>query len=134
MKKNQEILRRFIDEAWNKGNLAILEELLTPDFRHYMPGLKDPLVGPEGYRMLLKIFDAAFEQRSMTVDEVFGEQDRVCVQWTFRGSHRGVYDGIEPTGRTIAISGVGVARVREGKIEEVRSVYDTATLSKLLTE
>ena len=132
-KKNKETLRRFIDEAWNKNNPAICDELLTPEFRHYMPGSKEPVVGPEGYKQLLAMFRTAFGRRRMDIEEIFGEKSQICVRWTFRGVHRGEYDGVAPTRRKIRVDGVAVARVRKGKIEEVHSVFDTASLRAALT-
>ncbi|RPJ76459.1 MAG: ester cyclase, partial [Acidobacteria bacterium] len=30
--KNQAVVRRLMDEVWNKGNLKLADELLTPDY------------------------------------------------------------------------------------------------------
>ena len=60
-----------MDEAWNKQNRQIVFELLTPDFRHNMPGLKDPLIGPDAYLTLIDIFAVAFPNGRMEIDEVF---------------------------------------------------------------
>lgn len=53
--------------------------------------------------------------------------------WTFTGTHRDAFNGVEATGRKIKISGVGVARVQRGKIEEVVSMYDAASFEAMLT-
>ena len=131
--KNKQIMHRFTDEVWNKKNREIVYELLTPDFRHYMPGLKEPMVGPAAYLQLVDVFRAAFKNISMEIKEIFGEGPRVCIVWTFVGVHKGEFNGIQPIRRKIRISGVGVARIQRGKIEEVVSMFDNATFAGMLT-
>ena len=31
------VVSRYLDEAWNKGNLAVIDELMAPDYRRYTP-------------------------------------------------------------------------------------------------
>ena len=131
--KNKKIMRLFVDEAWNKKNREIVYKLLTPDFRHYMPGLKKPVIGPAAYQQLIDTFSTAFPNNRMEIDEVFGEGPRVCILWTFIGTHKGVFNDIEPKRREIKLSGVGVARIQNGKIEEVISMFDNASFVAMMT-
>jgi hypothetical protein len=48
--ENKALVRRFYVEFFNKGNLDIVEELHSADFRHYDSGAPDPGGGPEGYK------------------------------------------------------------------------------------
>lgn len=131
---SKQIMRRFVDEAWNKKNREIVYQLLTPGFRHYMPGLKKPMVGPAGYLKLIDMFNAAFPKNRMEIDEVFAEGGRICILWTFTGVHKGVFNGLQPSGRKIKISGVGVGKVQGGKIEEVVSMFDNLSFQSMLTK
>lgn len=129
---SKQIMRRFVDEAWNKKNREIVYQLLTPDFRHYMPGLKKPLIGPAAYQQLIDTFNTGFPKNRMEIDEVFAEGPRVCILWTFVGTHKGVFNGLQPTRRKIKISGVGIGRIRRGKIEEVVSMFDGGSFQAML--
>ncbi len=131
--KNKKVMRRFIDEAWNKKNPDIVDELLATGFRHFMPGSGKPLIGPEAYKQLLDTFNKAFPKNRIDIEEVFGEGKRVCVRWTFLGTHKGEFRGIQPLGAKVKLGGVAVAKVRKGRIEEVVSVFDTAALNTMLT-
>jgi steroid delta-isomerase-like uncharacterized protein len=131
--KNKKIMARFIDEAWNKKNPAILEELLAKDFLHYMPGSKEPMKGAAAYQQSMDVFNKAFPKNRMEVVADFGEGKRVCVQWIFHGTHKGPFAGVEPKGAKVKLSGVVVARVRKGKIEEMVSVFDTAELHAMMS-
>ncbi len=126
-------MRRFVDEVWNKKNRQIVYEVLTPDFRHFMPGLKDPTIGPAAYQQSVDYFFVAFPQGRMHIDEVFSEGGRVCLLWTFIGLHEAAFNGIEATNREIQLSGVGIGRITEGKIEEIVSIFDNASFLASLT-
>jgi steroid delta-isomerase-like uncharacterized protein len=125
---SKELMRRFVDEVWNKKNRQIVYEVLTPDFRHYMPGSKDPLIGPEAYQQAVDFFFMAFPKGKMNIDEVFAEGGRVCLLYTFTGIHEANFNGIEATNRKLEFSGVGIGRISEGKIEEIVSIFDNASL------
>jgi steroid delta-isomerase-like uncharacterized protein len=130
--QNKEILARFINECWNAHNKSICDELLSPDYKHYMPGVPEPTIGPAGYKQLVDAFLTGFPDTRFEVEEVFGEGDRVCVVWTARGTHQGVFNGVAPTQRPIEIKGVGVGRIVDGKIVEIASHFDNASFAKQL--
>jgi steroid delta-isomerase-like uncharacterized protein len=126
--KPKDLLRRFIDEAWNQRNTRILEELLPPHFLHYASGSKEPGQGPAAYKQLLDAFTQAFPDRTMSINEAFGEGQQVCIRWTFQGTHRRAFFGLPAKRRKITLQGVAVARVSRGKILVVHSIFDTAEL------
>jgi len=130
--KNKQIMQRFVDEVWNKKSQTTVFERLTPEFRHYMPGIPQPVIGPAAYQQLADTFHKAFSRSRMEVDEAFSEGSRVCLLWTFTGTHSGAFNGREASGRKISIPGVGVCRLRGGKIEEVVSLYAAAAFEAML--
>jgi predicted ester cyclase len=93
-----------------------------------MPGSKDPLIGPEAYQQAVDFFFMAFPKGKMNIDEVFAEGGRVCLLYTFTGIHEANFNGIEATNRKLEFSGVGIGRISEGKIEEIVSIFDNASL------
>jgi steroid delta-isomerase-like uncharacterized protein len=129
---NRELISRFLEEAWNHRNAAICDELLSPDHQHHMPGASAPAVGPAAYKQLIEMFTAAFPDTRFEIKEVFGEGDRVCVLWEVHATHQGVFNGIRPTQRNVTVPGVGVCRVRDGKIVEMVSLFDNASFAKQL--
>ena len=61
-----------------------------------------------------------------------GENDTVVVRYTYRGTHRGVFAGVQPSGRSISIVGILIAHLVDGKIREAVSAFDSAELMKQL--
>ena len=74
------------------------------------------------------LFRTAFPDIHFTVDNILAEGDDVAVKYTFRGTHRGRFGELEPTGRTIDISGVLIARLRDSRIETAFSAFDTTEM------
>ena len=112
--RNKTIVRRYIDEL-NKRNLAILEELVADDFRD---------VVLDGYQRKI----ASFPDYHVEVDDMIAEGDQVMVEWTHTGTHRGEYDGVAPTGKTITGHIISVYRVIDGRIVDARGVWDRAEM------
>jgi predicted ester cyclase len=60
----------------------------------------------------------AFPDMHLTIDDAIAEGDRVAVRFTSRGTHRGAFGPIPPTGRRVTIASYLVARIADGKIAE----------------
>lgn len=132
MADNKDIMARFIDECWNQRNKSICNELLTSEYEHFMPGSEQPTVGPAKYQELVDGFLQGFPDTQFEVNDVFGEGERVCLVWTARGTHTGVFNGIQPTNRSVLINGVGVGRIVNGRIERIVSMFDNDSFTKQL--
>ena len=86
--EHKAIVRRFVEEVQNRGDLAALDELCAPDFvNHSAP----PGVPPtrEGLAQLTALFRQAFPDGEMVIEDMLAERDRVATRKTFRGTHRG---------------------------------------------
>jgi predicted ester cyclase len=63
-------------------------------------------------------FRSAFPDVKITVDDMFTEDNYVLFRSTMRGTHRGVFQGIEPTGKSITVTPIDMIRVERGKLVE----------------
>jgi steroid delta-isomerase-like uncharacterized protein len=114
---NKAIVRRFFEEVYNQGNLALADELFAADFGG--PGRGHHAVrGPEAARRGVRTMRTAFPDIHFTVEDLVAEDDKVVVRVTFRGTHQGIFMGIAPTGRKVTGIGVELARLADGKIVE----------------
>lgn len=113
---NKAIARRVVD-AINKDDEATFLDLLVPDVvDHYvLPGLPP---GREGWNMNRKILRAAFPDACWHEEDLFAEGDRVVGRYTLRGTHRGEFLGISPTGHAIEVSNIHILRLVDGKVVE----------------
>jgi steroid delta-isomerase-like uncharacterized protein len=115
--ENKAVLRRWI-EAYNERDLEGEAAVLAPDYVAHVPAAPGPLEGLEAWRQFSGSFADAFPDIRLTIEDIMAEGDMVAARVAFRGTHRGEFQGIPPTGKEVAFSSIEVNRVREGKVEE----------------
>jgi steroid delta-isomerase-like uncharacterized protein len=116
VEENKAIVRRWNDQIWSNRSLAAIDELLATDFVWYYP---PPGVAPdrEGYKKQVVTL-AAFADVQCTVEDMVAEEDKVAIRWIWRGTHKGEYMGVAPTGKQVTITGISILRIVGGKIVE----------------
>lgn len=124
------LVRRWVEEVLTGGNLAAIDELFAPDFVN----VSEPSQarGPEGVRQGVTLLRTAFPDLRVSIDDIFGHEDRVAWMYTCRGTHRGEFAGIAATGRPVEYRGLVIARVRQGRLAEGRGLADTLAILRQL--
>jgi steroid delta-isomerase-like uncharacterized protein len=131
--QNKTLVRRYWEEVWNKGNLAVVDELIATDFDgHPLPGEPDFGRGPAGQKQLVGMYRTAFPDLRMTIEDMTAEGDRVVVRWTARGSQTGEMMGIPATGKHTTVTGMFMGRVAAGKIAEGWGNFDALGMMQQL--
>jgi steroid delta-isomerase-like uncharacterized protein len=128
IEENKAIFRRIVEEGFNKGNLAIVDELVATDHVNHT----DNVHGPEEYKQFITMYRTAFPDLHMTVEDQIAEGDKVVNRWTSRGTHKGDLMGIPPTGKQITVMGMYVARITGGKIMEEWGNFDALGMMQQL--
>jgi predicted ester cyclase len=118
---NESIYRRLIEEGFNQGNLAVVDELVAPNSREHQRGSED---GPEGARKTITYLRSAFPDFKITIDDVVVAGDMVWARQKGGGTNLGRFAGHPPTGRTAFIDVIDVCRIEDGKIVEHWGVPD----------
>jgi len=124
VEENKALIRRYFEEFRNRGDLAVADELLAPNYVLHA-GLGEDIHGPEGCKQDIVMVRSAFPDLHITIDEMVAEGDKVASRWTFRGTHRGEFTGIAPTGKQVTLWGMSIDRIVGGKIVETWIRYDT---------
>jgi len=115
--KNKAIFRRYVEEVGNEGNLDLAEEI----FDRYIAHQPDGSVlerGPEDVKRFMGEFRSAFPDFHSTVEDQIAEGDKVVTRWRMRGTHLGEFRGIDPTGKELGITGIGIFRFSDSKVVE----------------
>lgn len=119
---NEQLVRRFLEEAYNQGNLAVGDELLAADCVFYAPA---PIRGIAGWKQFATAFLNAFpDDLQVTIDDIFAAGDRVAARWTARGTHKGHLRGVPPSGNLVTWLGIAIYSLSDGKITEVWGLND----------
>lgn len=114
---NKALVRLLLEEDISRGDEAVAERIIHPAFVDHTnpPGMQH---GLGGHKQIVALFRAAFPDQWWHIEELIAEGDRVVARTTMRGTHRGDFFGIPPTGRAVTLAGVHVVRVADGKIAE----------------
>lgn len=124
--QNKILDRRFFEEVWNQGNYAVVDELTASDFvGHSFLG---DIHGPEGVKQYISTLHEAFPDVQMAVEDQIAEGDRVVTRWTARGTHRGEFQGVPPTGKQGIVTGISISLVANGKFVEGWTNWDVLGL------
>jgi steroid delta-isomerase-like uncharacterized protein len=128
---NKSVVLRSEAELWSRGNLAVADELYSPDFVcHFVIGPE--WKGVQGIKDVVAQHRRSFPDWNETVEDIIGEDDKVVIRFTSTGTQEGNFEGLAPTGRKVKITEVAIYRLKGGKIVEQWGIPDTHGLQEQL--
>jgi len=128
---NKTLDRRRFEEAWNKGNLAVVDELSDANVvTQNPPG--PPLQGTEALKQFVLMYRSALPDVQMTIEDQIADGDKVVTRWTARGTHKGELMGIPPTGKQTTVTGISFNRWANGKVVESWTNFDALGMMQQL--
>jgi len=117
--RNKASIMRFYDEVINQGNVAVVDELMEPDFVHYGETLFPRIEGSEPIKAGVQGVINAYPDGRTVVEDMVAEGDTVVCLLSWRGTHQGLFMGIPPTGRVSTWRGISTYRFNaEGRMIE----------------
>ena len=119
--RNKTTLLRLIEEGFNKGDLSVVDEIVSVDCKERQRGNSD---GSEGTKEVITTLRTWFPDFSMSMEDVAAVGDRVWMRFTARGTNLGSVMGKPPTGKKVAVDVIDIARFKDGKIMEHWGVPD----------
>ncbi|HET6444355.1 MAG TPA: ester cyclase [candidate division Zixibacteria bacterium] len=130
--ENKAIVRRFYEEFANQGIQSVAEELVASDFVDHNPPSPEFPPGLEGLKQVFAMFLVAFPDMNLTVEDQIAEGDKVVTRLTTRGTHKGEFMGIPPTGKTMTIGLIDIFRIEGGQLAEHWGESDTMGMMQQL--
>jgi steroid delta-isomerase-like uncharacterized protein len=122
---NKALVRRWIEDGWNAGQLALIDELYTPNVVQHDPGSPVPVTSSAALKGYVGAFLTAFPDLHFTIDDLMAEADKVLWRFTSQATHTGPLMNIPPTGKRAIVTGMVLFRVESDKIAEVWVNVDT---------
>jgi steroid delta-isomerase-like uncharacterized protein len=111
--KNKAVIRRHVEEVFNKGNLSIADEIISPDYIYHGP--LGEFKGVEGFKQMVAMARKALPDIHYTIDEMVAEDETVTVRYTMTGTFKGELMGIPPTGKSITQTQAFFYHFKNGK-------------------
>jgi serine phosphatase RsbU (regulator of sigma subunit) len=128
--ENKASFRRYLEQAWNQGNLEVVDEIFDRYVAHQPDGSTLER-GPEDVKRFVGEFRSAFPDLRLIIEEQIAKGDKVVSRGTIRGTHQGEFRGMAPTGEEVDIPGMAVFRFSsEGKVVESWDSYDQLSLMR----
>jgi steroid delta-isomerase-like uncharacterized protein len=123
--QNKALARRGLEEIWNQGKLAVIDELVASNATYHDPNVPGgKFTGPEGVKQFVQIYRGAFPDVHITINDQIADGDKVVTRWTATGTHKGQLMGIEPTNKHATVAGVDIDLFQNGKVVEAWASYD----------
>src|ERR1700738_1645470 len=129
---NRQIVQRFMDECWNRGNLDTVMELVAADCRYHDPVFPSLTSGAENIKNHIQNCRNGFPDLMVTIDDTIAERDEVVIHWTVNGTHKGQFLGMPPTNKKASVTGTSINRLEGSKIAEMWSNWNLMSLMEQL--
>lgn len=130
--QGKSVMNRYF-EAWNARDLDAFDEIFASDaIDHDAQNPFADVPGPAGAKRVAEMYFAAFSDGRFEAHEQIAEGDVVVTPWTAKGTNDGELMGMPPTGKSVEIAGVTVARIANSKIAETWTCWDTLGMMQQL--
>jgi predicted ester cyclase len=112
---NKTLVRRYIEEANNEGKIALVDDLMAPDYVwHGGPTTRDEL------KQFIAWQRASAPTWHITIQDMVAEGDRVAVRATAKGTRTEEAIGILfPQPRYMELTWIAIYRIADSRIAEV---------------
>jgi predicted ester cyclase len=114
---NKAIVRQFIEEVLNQGDLAVIDEIVGSDYVRHMPGGQD-IQGRDGLKVQVKGAKEEWSDLIFTPEDIIAEGDKVAARFLSQPTHSRTAFGIPPTGKQVTYTSMVIYRIADGKIVE----------------
>jgi predicted ester cyclase len=122
---NKTLVRRYFEEAFGQGHLAVLDEIMAPHWVDHTTGTPPGLEkGSAGARQLISIYRKGFPDISFHIEDQIAEGDKVVTRWSSSGTQAGELLGMAATGKKATVTGISIDRCVGGKLVESWGVFD----------
>jgi len=121
--KNEAIIERNLEEIWNKGNLDVIDEIISTDYvRHLTDGTE--VHGRDGYRKHVLDYRNAIPDFYCIMDRMISKGDYVVVIYSWKGTHT--------SGKRVSGKSMIIHRLAGGKMVECEHQADVLSYLKQL--
>ncbi|MCH8296639.1 MAG: ester cyclase [Chloroflexi bacterium] len=123
---NKATARSYFERFANFGDMAAADAIFAPDvqFNYPLGGLS----GVDAVKRYIQVVRTAFPDVRFTVEDLFGEGERIAARWSMIGTQTGEFGGKPPTGKQVTLPGNTVFHIHDGKIQEIWIAFNPSLL------
>ncbi|MDB5107019.1 MAG: hypothetical protein JWP91_4708 [Fibrobacteres bacterium] len=109
------IVREYLSQVWDKQDRSAIDRCIATG---YIQHARATPPGREGVKAFFAMIDSGFSGAEYLAEDFIAEGDKVSWRWVLRAKHTGTFQGLPATGKPVAISGMSMVRVEDGKLAE----------------
>lgn len=117
IERSKAIVRRYIEEVLNRGNLATADEVIASDFIMH-PSRPSQKAGREGAKQFAETQRVVAPDWHITIEDMVAEENKVAVRATGRGTPTQAFFGIPASNRPLTAPWITIYRLADGMIVE----------------
>jgi predicted ester cyclase len=119
--ENREVARTAIEQVCARGDMDLAPSCYAEDFADYFASSE--YHGLDGVRKSTELYRRLFDDLQFKVIDQVAEGDRVANRWELTGTNRG---------RQVKLWGITLSRLRDGRIVEDWTGFDSLELVRQL--
>lgn len=123
--------RIWID-GLNRGDVSAADAAFAPDCVIHITGVAAPFHGTGAWKEFIAGLLQAFPDIHFTIEDQLVQGDRAAFRWRATGTHTGPLGAAPPTGKPVALDGLIIDRVVDGKVQERWEQWDQSVMLQQL--
>jgi len=124
IEQNKAMARRWSEDLWGRGNLAVADDIIAVDYIRNDPGDPFPARGREDVKRIVAMLRTMLPDFRIHVDAIIAEGDIVVSRYTATATDTVGYMGMPPTGKSIRTTAMQMFRFKDGRIVESWAARD----------
>jgi steroid delta-isomerase-like uncharacterized protein len=130
LEQNKKLITAYFEEVWNKGNILLLDEIISEDYINHSPGTPNPPKGPSGLKPIIESMRNAIPDLHYSILDLVVTEEKVAARVKMTGTHRGHFFGIPASNQKIEVNQINIEKIRDGRISEHWRITDDLNLMK----
>ena len=119
-------------EGLNRGDVSAADAVFAPECVVHITGVAEPIRGVGAWKEFVGGLLRAFPDLQFTLEDQLVQGDRAAFRWRATGTHTGPLGAAPPTGKPVAIDGLIVDQVADGKVQERWEQWDQSLMLQQL--
>src|SRR5215510_4130529 len=120
------IAQKFVEEIFNQRKTELAKNYVTPDIVYH--GVGEEVTSLEAFKKWVGEDLSAFPDLKVTIQDSFGEGNKLALQWTLVATHDKDFAEAPATHKKFEAGGVEILHFEGDKIKEAWTVSDLMSI------
>ena len=123
----KQAVQRVFEKVWNQGDTSAADQIFADTYVAHIANIPSPINSVDEFKQFVALFRALSPDMRFTIDDQVAEGDKVATRWTLRLQISGDESAAESTDEGIAVTGMSMHKMTNGKLVESWDNWDSMT-------